>query len=122
MSVRALTDKMARERLTVVDAPAPGAVLPLGRGGKGVRGVVVRVGLSSHSHDPKVVSLATRASRGSTLDRGELERRLIEIGFVEGAARRRSCTKVPDRPRSHLAVRGWTTRAWRCAGARPMPT
>ena len=84
MTVRSLTD-IAANRFNIAHDPAPGAVLPLGRGGKGLRGVVVRVGLPDHSRDPKVRSLPVRGTRASTLDRAELERRLLEIGFVEGA-------------------------------------
>ena len=79
-----LTDRRSNPGSSIADSPAAGVVLPLGRGAKGLRGVVVRVGLPSYSHDPKVVSLAER-SGGSSLDRDELERRLLEIGFVEGA-------------------------------------
>jgi ferrous iron transport protein A len=43
---------------------------PLGRGGKGFKGVVVRVGAPAGQ---------------SGVDPDELERRLLEIGFVEGA-------------------------------------
>jgi ferrous iron transport protein A len=46
-------------------------ILPLGQGAKGLKGVVVKVGADG---------------AGSTLEAGELERRLLEIGFVEGAA------------------------------------
>jgi ferrous iron transport protein A len=46
--------------------------MPLGRGTKGMKGVVVQVG-------------AEAASAAFELDPGELERRLLEIGFVEGA-------------------------------------
>lgn len=49
------------------DAAAP---MPLGRAGKGFRGVVVQVGASSGT---------------TSVDPDELERRLLEIGFVEGA-------------------------------------
>jgi ferrous iron transport protein A len=45
-------------------------LIPLGRGSKGFRGVVVRVGVQSGQ---------------SGVDPDELERRLLEIGFVEGA-------------------------------------
>ena len=45
-------------------------VIPLGQGARGLKGVVVQVGA---------------AGSGSTLAAGELERRLLEIGFVEGA-------------------------------------
>ena len=47
-------------------------VVALGRGARGLRGVVASVGV------------ATRAAAGG-LEPGELERRLLEIGFVEGA-------------------------------------
>jgi ferrous iron transport protein A len=52
--------------------PAATAALPLGRAPKGFRGRIVRVGA-----DPAVAT---------GLPPGELERRLLEIGFVEGAA------------------------------------
>ena len=45
-------------------------VIPLGQGARGLRGVVVQVGAQGAE---------------STLAAGELERRLLEIGFVEGA-------------------------------------
>jgi len=50
-----------------------GAVVPLGHGARGLRGVVVQVGV------PAASGLA------AALAQGELERRLLEIGFVEGA-------------------------------------
>jgi ferrous iron transport protein A len=50
---------------------APGAVAPLGHGARGFRGRVSAVGTGG----------AARA-----LDQADLERRLLEIGFVEGAA------------------------------------
>ncbi|HTK36579.1 MAG TPA: FeoA family protein [Caulobacteraceae bacterium] len=53
-------------------APPVPALIPLGRGAKGFKGVVVQVG-------------APVASGRSSLDPAELERRLLEIGFVEGA-------------------------------------
>jgi ferrous iron transport protein A len=53
--------------------PQAGAVVPLGQGARGLRGVVVQVGAPSASSLP------------AALARGELERRLLEIGFVEGA-------------------------------------
>ncbi len=49
---------------------AADTVIPLGLGRRGLKGVVVQVGAESSS---------------STLAAGELERRLLEIGFVEGA-------------------------------------
>ena len=45
-------------------------VIPLGQGARGLKGVVVKVGAEGS---------------GSSLEAGELERRLLEIGFVEGA-------------------------------------
>jgi ferrous iron transport protein A len=55
-------------------SPSPlGSVAPLGRCARGARGVVVRVGA------PMVVG------QTGALEAGELERRLLEIGFVEGA-------------------------------------
>jgi len=50
--------------------PAADTVIPLGQGVRGLKGVVVQVGAENS---------------GSTLAAGELERRLLEIGFVEGA-------------------------------------
>lgn len=49
-----------------------GDVVSLGRGARGLKGVVVGVG-GGASH------------RGEALDQAEMERRLLEIGFVEGA-------------------------------------
>jgi ferrous iron transport protein A len=46
-------------------------LVPLGRGRKGMKGVVVQVGAATRGH--------------SAVDPDELERRLLEIGFVEGA-------------------------------------
>lgn len=48
------------------------SIIPLGRGGKGLRGIVVSVGGAS----------------GAVLspEEDELKRRLLEIGFVEGAS------------------------------------
>jgi len=54
-------------------APPTGAVVPLGHGARGLRGVVVQVGAQSASGPIAVLA------------EGELERRLLEIGFVEGA-------------------------------------
>jgi len=53
--------------------PSAGAVVPLGHGPRGLRGVVVHVGAANAS------------GPSSALAQGELERRLLEIGFVEGA-------------------------------------
>ena len=55
------------------DLPAPTAevLIPLGQGRKGLKGVVVQVGAAVRGH--------------SSVDPAELERRLLEIGFVEGA-------------------------------------
>lgn len=50
--------------------PIAETVIPLGQGARGLKGVVVQVGA---------------AGSGSALTAGELERRLLEIGFVEGA-------------------------------------
>ena len=49
------------------------SILPLGRGHKGLRGIVVAVGRAEGS------------SASFDAEAGELERRLLEIGFVEGA-------------------------------------
>lgn len=46
-------------------------LVPLGQGRQGMKGVVVQVGAPTHGH--------------SSVDAAELERRLLEIGFVEGA-------------------------------------
>lgn len=54
-------------------AVPPDAIVKLGRGDKGVRGTVVKL------------SAATGAA-GDGIGAEELERRLLEIGFVEGAA------------------------------------
>ena len=54
-------------------ASAAGDLVPLGHGRKGFKGVVVQVGA------------ADDVSGRSTLEPAELERRLLEIGFVEGA-------------------------------------
>ncbi len=48
-----------------------GDIVPLGSGLRGLRGTVVQVGVNDYASD--------------SLDGFELERRLIEIGFVEGA-------------------------------------
>ena len=48
-------------------------VVPLGRGARGLRGVVASVGAGA------------RPDLAGGLDPSELERRLLEIGFVEGA-------------------------------------
>ena len=62
-------DRSARHRL------AEGEIVSLGSGDKGLRGVVVEVGAASGA-----------GARGpSFLEQGELERRLLEMGFVEGA-------------------------------------
>ena len=58
-------------------APAPPAeaiagLVKLGRGAKGLKGVVVRVG-------------GVTGSKSDAVSADELERRLLEIGFVEGA-------------------------------------
>ena len=61
-----------------IKPPSPDAIQPidlaqtvsLGRGSPGLRGVVVQVGASDHSDG---------------VPAAELERRLLEIGFVEGA-------------------------------------
>ena len=52
-------------------APDEADLVPLGRVGKGFKGVVIRVGGADHH---------------SAMDQFELERRPLEIGFVEGAA------------------------------------
>ena len=51
---------------------ASAEVVRLGRGGKGARGTVVRV--------------SAEAGTAGDIAAAELERRLLEIGFVEGAA------------------------------------
>jgi ferrous iron transport protein A len=54
------------------DTPAGAeALIPLGQGHQGLKGVVVQVGAPTRGH--------------SSVDPAELERRLLEIGFVEGA-------------------------------------
>lgn len=49
-------------------------LVPLGRGAKGMKGVVASVGAN-----------AADMRAGSPVSPAELERRLLEIGFVEGA-------------------------------------
>jgi ferrous iron transport protein A len=69
--------KRVQEALGVGSLPPPQpqvparGVVPLGRGARGLKGVVSAVGVG---HRP-----------AGGLDGGELERRLLEIGFVEGA-------------------------------------
>ena len=54
---------------------AEGRIVALGSGAKGLRGVVVQVG-----------AVIGSTGRGpSALEHNELERRLLEMGFVEGA-------------------------------------
>ena len=53
-----------------VAAPELAGLVSLGRGALGLRGVVVQVGVSGDAHG---------------VPAAELERRLLEIGFVEGA-------------------------------------
>ena len=69
--VRAFT---ARRRLGA-ETPHNGDIIQLGHGGRGLRGVVTSVGGEG---------LDQSQARGG-LERSELERRLLEIGFVEGA-------------------------------------
>ncbi len=57
------------------ERPVNGDIVQLGRGARGLRGVVTAVGGEG---------LAQSLARGG-LACSELERRLIEIGFVEGA-------------------------------------
>lgn len=61
-----------REQPAVLAGQDP-SIIPLGRGGKGLRGIVVSVGNDA----PDAVL---------TPEEDELKRRLLEIGFVEGAA------------------------------------
>lgn len=57
----------------LADLPAArGGEAPLSRARKGQRGVIVRVG--------------GETGRSESIDPDELERRLLEMGFVEGAA------------------------------------
>ncbi|MEO6340155.1 MAG: FeoA family protein [Caulobacteraceae bacterium] len=53
-------------------ADSPAGLVPLGRGAKGLKGVVARVG-------------GVAGAGGDGVSAEELERRLLEIGFVEGA-------------------------------------
>jgi ferrous iron transport protein A len=62
-------------RRASAESPANGDILQLGRGGRGLRGVVTSIGGEG---------LDQSQARGG-LERSELERRLLEIGFVEGA-------------------------------------
>ncbi len=69
--VRAFSDK----RPDGARRPVNGDIVALGRGGRGLRGVVMAVGGEGLAQSPARGGLAC----------SELERRLIEIGFVEGA-------------------------------------
>ena len=55
----------------IEDIAWPAIVVRLGRGAKGMRGTIVRVGVEAVAPDGMAAA--------------ELERRLLEIGFVEGA-------------------------------------
>jgi ferrous iron transport protein A len=59
-----------QEAATVLAGQDP-SIIPLGRGSKGLRGVVVGIGNDSSDLSP---------------EEDELKRRLLEIGFVEGAS------------------------------------
>ncbi len=65
-----LAQALFAKRRTLSEPQPLGAVLPLGGGAKGLCGVVVQVG---------------GGASGGGLEQAELERRLLEIGFVEGA-------------------------------------
>ena len=67
-----------RSQAVPIWSPAPGSlpsvdVIKLGRGARGIRGTVVRV-------------VAENGAANHGISAAELERRLVEIGFVEGAA------------------------------------
>ena len=68
--LKRVQDPPIRSRLSRRSEEIGLGVVPLGRGGRGLRGVVESVG-------------ADAAAGG--LEASELERRLLEIGFVEGA-------------------------------------
>ena len=70
--LRRLQDSPIRSALAAQADTARG-VVPLGRGARGLRGVVASVGAGA------------TASGAGGLEPAELERRLLEIGFVEGA-------------------------------------
>jgi ferrous iron transport protein A len=63
------------QRRASAQAPLNGDIIQLGHGARGLRGVVTSVGGEG---------LDQSQARGG-LERSELERRLLEIGFVEGA-------------------------------------
>ena len=70
--LKRLQDSPVRSALSL-DADTARGVVPLGRGARGFRGVVASVGTGA-------------VARGAgALAPAELERRLLEIGFVEGA-------------------------------------
>jgi ferrous iron transport protein A len=62
-------------QMTQTDDRPDGALIPLGTGSKGFRGTIVEVGRLSHADATDPDAFAE-----------ELERRLLEIGFVEGAS------------------------------------
>ena len=68
--LKRVQEPLVRSRLTRRSEEMGLGVVPLGRGGPGLRGVVESVGAG-----------AATGALAST----ELERRLLEIGFVEGA-------------------------------------
>jgi ferrous iron transport protein A len=78
---------------------------PLSKARKGQRGVIVRVG--------------GETGRSESIDPEELERRLLEMGFVEGAAFEVLHEGCSAAIRSPCAS---TTCAWPCAAARPRPS
>ena len=72
---RAIGAILVRSRAPVIDplAAPPGDVVQLGRSARGIRGTVVQVG-------------AKTGTVSDCIAAAELERLLLEIGFVEGAA------------------------------------
>jgi ferrous iron transport protein A len=73
MRARFLEDRgVVVQNISASATLAVGDLVPLGRGRKGLKGIVVQVG-------------GDTTPRGSSIDPAELERRLLEIGFVEGA-------------------------------------
>ena len=71
--LKRVRDILARTSLPADAHGAARGVVPLGRGARGLRGVVAAVGPDMEVHPT------------GALPHAELERRLLEMGFVEGA-------------------------------------
>ena len=72
--LKRVQESIVRSGLTSQAVDQARGVVPLGRGARGLRGVVSSVGQLQDGQRPS-----------GGLDVAELERRLLEIGFVEGA-------------------------------------